>query len=236
MSELAMTNKAVPKTPTPSRQARVLIVDDHPMLRRGLGELLAHEPDLDVCGEADSYASALEQVRELNPDVIIMDIALKDCNGLEVIKQLKAQDDSLKVLVCSMHEESLFAERALRAGALGYINKEQATEAVVTAIRRVLDGKIYLGEKMAERLLHRVHGGQAETTETPVDSLTDRELEVFELFGQGFSSSQIAERLHISTKTVDSHRQKIKRKLDLHSSNELVQHAVRWVMETTKTS
>jgi DNA-binding NarL/FixJ family response regulator len=228
--------KAMQKTSTQSRIARVLIVDDHPMLRRGLGELLAHESDMEVCGEADSYATAIEQVRDTQPDVVIMDIALKDCNGLEVIKQLKAQDDSLKVLVCSMHEETLFAERALRAGALGYINKEQATEAVVTAIRRVLGGKIYLGDRMAERLLHRVHGGQSETTENPVDALTDRELEVFELFGQGHSSSQIAERLHISTKTVDSHRQKIKRKLDLHSSNELVQHAVRWVMEASRTS
>jgi DNA-binding NarL/FixJ family response regulator len=140
------------------------------------------------------------------------------------------------MLVCSMHDESLYAERALHAGAMGYINKEQAIDEVVDAIRQVLAGRVYLSSDMAERILHRARGGDAALHVSPVDALTDRELEVFELFGKGLSSADIAERLHISTKTVDAHRQKIKRKLDLKSSAELVQHAVQWVLEATGAS
>lgn len=215
------------------RVARVLIVDDHPMVRRGFAELISHERDLMVCGEADGFADAVEAARGSNPDLAIVDIALKDCSGLELVKQLRSQHPELKMLVCSMHDETVYAERALHAGAMGYVSKEQGAGDVVEAIRQVLADRVYLSADMAERILHRARGGEAALHVSPVSNLTDRELEIFELFGKGLSAGDISARLHISTKTVDAHRQKIKRKLDFKSSSELVQHAVQWVLEET---
>lgn len=216
------------------RVKRVLIVDDHPMLRKGIAELICHEPDLGSCGEAYDVATTLEQVDATLPDLVIVDIALKDSNGLELVKQLKTQYPKLRVLVCSMHDEDLFAERALRAGAMGYISKEKAIDDVVDAIRCILAGKIYLSPRMADRILSRVRGGEPELARTPVDQLTDRELEVFELIGNGLSTSDIAEQLCLSPKTVDAHRQKIKRRLAIESTSELTRYAVKWVLDRTQ--
>ena len=216
------------------RVHRVLIVDDHPMLRKGLAELISHEADLGSCGEADDAATALEQVEKTLPDLVIVDIALKDSNGLELVKELKARHPRLKMLVCSMHDERLFAERALRAGAMGYINKERAIDDVVDAIRCVIADRVYLSEKMADRILNRVRGAEQELVERPIDRLTDRELEIFELIGNGLNTSAIAERLCRSPKTIDAHRQKIKKKLEIESTSELIQYAVKWVLEQTR--
>lgn len=228
--------KALKKPQPTKRVKKVLIVDDHPMLRKGLAELIGHEPDLGSCGEADDIATALEEVKAKRPDLVIVDISLRESNGLELVKELKAQFPKLKMLMCSMHEEDLYAERALRAGAMGYINKERAIDDVVDAIRCVLAGRVYLSDRMADRILNRVRGGggEAQLKQGPMDQLTDRELEVFELFGNGMSTSEIAERLCLSPKTIDAHRQKIKRKLDIGSTSELMQYAVKWVLEETK--
>lgn len=217
-----------------ARVRRIVVVDDHPMLRRGLSELINDEPHLTVCGEADDLPSTLEQIKATEPDLLIIDIALKDANGIELVKQIKAQYPELRMLVCSMHDEMLFAERSLRAGAGGYICKERAPDDVVTAIRTVLKGKIYLSERMSDHLLHRVQGGGTELSQSPLDRLTDRELEVFELIGQGLSTSDIADKLSLSPKTIDAHRQKIKRRLDLATTSELTQYAVKWVLERTQ--
>jgi len=214
------------------RVTRILLVDDHPMLRRGLAELISHEPDLGICGEADCAAEAIKRVDDDHPDLVIVDISLPDLNGVELIKQIKTRHPNLKLLVCSMHDEKIYAERALRAGALGYISKEEAAGQVVTAIRRVLQGEVYLSRQMANRMLQRMRtGDDADAVESPVDRLTDREIEVFELIGRGMSTREIADQLHLSVKTIDAHRQKIKAKLKLAHSNELVQHAVEWVLE-----
>jgi DNA-binding NarL/FixJ family response regulator len=223
--------KATPKRPAQRRVRRILLVDDHPMLRRGLAELISHEPDLGICGEADSASAAMQEVQEKHPDLAIVDISLHDLSGLELIKQIKARYEKLKILVCSMHDEKIYAERALRAGALGYISKEEAAKNVVTAIRRVLKNEVYLSDEMAGTVLQQMREGKKELDGSSVDRLTDREIEVFELIGQGLSTREIASRLHLSVKTIDAHRQKIKNKLKLSNSNELVQHAVKWVLE-----
>lgn len=225
--------KAKPKK-VESRVHRVLIVDDHPMLRRGLAELIAHEPDLGVCGEAHDVASALEAVKATRPDLAIIDISLQDANGLELVKQLRSQHPRLAMLVCSMHDENLYAERALRAGAMGYISKERAIDDVIEAIRCVLDGKTYLSDRMADRLLSRVRGAEQSISESPVDRLSDRELEVFEQIGAGLNTNEIAQRLCLSPKTVDAHRQKVKRKLGLESTTQLTRYAVKWVLERSR--
>ncbi len=212
------------------RIVRVLIVDDHPIVRRGLAELIDQEPDLEVCGEASDAPEALQQVRATHPDVVVVDIALKSGNGIELIKQIKACDSDIKMLVSSMHDESLYAERALRAGAMGYINKREAVDKVIDAIRNVLRDKIYLSGRMTDRVLHQMReGGSIE--QSAVDRLSDRELEVFELIGQGLGTRQIASKLHVSVKTVESYREHIKIKLDLQSGTELTHHAVKWVLE-----
>ncbi len=215
------------------RVHRILLVDDHPMLRRGLADLISHEPDLAICGEAESAAAAMRVVGESNPDLAVVDLTLKDVNGLELIRQIAAHRPPVKVLVCSMHDEKIYAERALRAGAMGYLNKGEAADTVVEAIRQVLGGKIHLSRHMADLLLHRVRDGRQQLEGAPVDRLTDREIEVFGMLGKGLSTREIAARLKLSVKTIDAHRQKIKSKLDLDGSNELVQHAVKWVMEQT---
>lgn len=214
-----------------TRTTRVLIVDDHPIVRRGLAELISDEPDLEICGEAADSTEALRLIDSVRPDLIVIDISLQNGNGIELIKQIKARDQGIKMLVSSMHDESLFAERALRAGALGYVNKAEAAESIVEAIRVVLSGKVYVSSRLADRMLHRLVGGDENLERSAIDSLSDRELEVFEFIGKGQTTRQIAMKLHLSPKTVESHRENIKRKLNLANATELTRYAVEWVLE-----
>ncbi len=210
-------------------KTRIAIIDDHPIVRQGLSELICHQAEFTVCGEAEDAPSALRMVEASRPDVAIVDISLKDSSGIELIKDLKVRFPNILILVLSMHDESFYAERVLRAGARGYVTKEEATESVITAIRKLLDGGIYLSELMASRMLSKFVEGPADTGGLPVDRLTDRELQVFELVGRGISTRQLAQKLHLSIKTVESHRENIKRKLKLDNATELLQHAVKWV-------
>ena len=216
------------------KRARILIVDDHPAVREALASRIGRQPDLEVCGEAADMSEALRLVADTQPDLAVVDISLKTGNGIDLIKRIKDRNDSVRMLVWSMHSESLYAERALRAGALGYINKDQATDKIVEAIRRVLDGKVYLSDAMAEKMLHRaVGGGREKVTRSPLDALADRELEVFRLIGQGVKTAEIAERLHLSVKTVETYRDRIRQKLDLSDGTELAHRAMQWTLEET---
>lgn len=215
-----------------TRPARVLIVDDHPIVREGLALLISSQPDLEVCGAAEDVATAGQLVDEMKPDVAIVDISLKGSSGLELIKRIKAKHPSVRILVSSIHDESVYAERVLRAGAMGYVNKQEATRAILVALRRILDGRVYLSERMADRLLCRAVGGGGDRVEvSPIESLSDRELEVFELIGQGLSTNEIAAKLHLSSKTVETYRDRIRLKLDLSTGSQLARHALLWVLE-----
>ncbi len=207
---------------------RILLVDDHPIVRQGLAELIDAEKDLTVSGTADSMNAALEQMPALKPDLVVVDISLKGSNGIELLKNIKVRYPKMKVLMLSMHDEGLYAIRALRAGASGYIMKQEATEKVIEAARKVLNGEIYLSDKMEKKMMQQLVGGRTARTGSPLEDLSDRELEVFNLIGQGKGTRQIAEELHLSIKTVESHRAHIKEKLGLKSATELVQHAIQW--------
>ena len=223
--------KAKLKTPpaTPARR-RILVVDDHPMMREGLRQLIASEPDLEVCCEAEDAAAALRSIEEHQADLAIVDISLKESSGLELIKDLRIRRPVLPVLVLSMHDESLYAERVLRAGGQGYLMKHEGGEKIMAAIRHVLSGRISLSEKMSDRLLGQLAGKRAAPAAGPsVERLTDREFEVFQLIGGGRTTRQIAEKLHVSVKTVEAHRVNIKQKLNLATAPELIRFAVRWV-------
>lgn len=211
-----------------SKKTRVLIVDDHPITRSGLSYLINHQPDMVTCCEAQNAAEALTGVLEARPDLVLTDFSLPDKNGLELIKDIKAVRPELPILVISMHEESLYAERVLRAGARGYITKEEGGERLMRAIRHVLSGAIYVSDKMSARILEIFSGGPAAQSRSVVEELSDREFEVFELLGAGLSTQQIAERLRLSMKTVDAHRAKLKSKLKVRTNNELVAYAARW--------
>ncbi|MHC4118606.1 MAG: response regulator [Planctomycetota bacterium] len=208
---------------------RILIVDDHPIVRQGLAELVNHEEDLAVCGQAEDSYEALSAVGELEPNMAVVDISLKETSGLELIKDIRSQYPDLPVLALSMHDETLYAERALRAGAMGYIMKQEATENVIVAIRKILGGEIYVSERMASRMVRKLVAGQTETTTSPVDCLSDRELEVFHLIGKGHGTRQISERLHLSVKTIETYRAHIKDKLNLADAAELLQYAIQWL-------
>ena len=210
-------------------ETRILIVDDHPIVRQGLSELINHESDLVVCGQAEDSHEAIKAVRELNPNMAIIDITLKETSGLELIKDIHAQYPNLPVLALSMHDENLYAERSLRAGAMGYIMKQEATENVIEAIRKILGGEIYVSERMAAKMVRKLVTGQTETSCSQVDSLSDRELEVFSLIGRGHGTRQISERLHLSVKTIETYRAHIKDKLNLADAAELLQYAIQWV-------
>jgi DNA-binding NarL/FixJ family response regulator len=210
------------------RKARILIVDDHPIVRQGLVQMLGHEPDMEACGEAESAAEALKAIAAAAPDAAIVDLSLKDSSGLELLKDIRVRYPRLPVLVLSVYDESMYAERALRAGAKGYMMKEEAAEKVVTAIRRILAGQIYLSEAMASRLLHVLVDGRPDAGLSPAERLSDRELEVFQLIGQGFGNTEIARRLHLSPRTVETYRGHIKEKLNLSGATELLQHAIQW--------
>jgi DNA-binding NarL/FixJ family response regulator len=214
-----------------TRTYKILVVDDHPVVRHGMAQLIAAESDLEVCGEASDAGDALDLIKSTSPDLMMVDISLQGVNGIELIKQVKAIDSSIRMLVASMHDESLFAERALRAGAMGYISKEADGQEIVTAIRQILKGKIYLSPRMADHMLHRVVDGNGELAESSIETLSDRELQVFELIGKGLSTREVAKRLHLSPKTVETYREHIKAKLNLKNSNELVRHAVKWELD-----
>jgi DNA-binding NarL/FixJ family response regulator len=228
VSALSDSKRSPAPAPRKSKY-RVLLVDDHPLLRKGLAELINQETDLTVCGEAEEPPKAFEAVGTLNPDVVLVDISLKGGNGLELVKNLKARYPDLPLLVLSMHDETLYAERALRAGSLGYIMKEEAIEKVLTAIRRVIAGEIFLSDRMKSRLLNQLVGGRIKQGASSIDSLSDRELEVFRLIGEGRGTRKIAEELRLSVRTVEAYREYIKDKLNLKSGTELVQHAFHYV-------
>lgn len=208
---------------------RVLIVDDHPIVRQGLKGLISQAPDLEVCGEAETIFDALKAIEQLHPDVAVVDISLKGESGVDLIKDVRIRFPDLPVLTLSMYDEAIYAERVLRAGARGYVTKEEASEKVLTAIRCVLSGKIFLSERMSAKMLSKLVGGRTETPGLSVDRLSDRELQVFELIGRGMSTRMIAETLHLSIKTVESHRANIKEKLQIENATELLQQAIHWL-------
>jgi DNA-binding NarL/FixJ family response regulator len=213
------------------RRATVLIVDDHPIVRHGLARLIEDEPDLEVAGSAETAREAKAALRTTRPDVILLDITLGDDSGLSLLKELRSQHPQIPILVLSMHEETHYADRVLRAGAMGYIMKQEPPERVMAAIRQVLSGKVYLSEAMASSVLTRLVGKKEGEASSPVDVLTDRELQVLQLIGRGMSTRQVAKTLHLSVKTVENHREHIKSKLNLQSGSELVHFAVRWHIE-----
>jgi DNA-binding NarL/FixJ family response regulator len=217
--------------PTEPPKTKVFLVDDHPLVREWLTQILQREKDLVVCGEAEDGPEAVAKIEQCHPDIVIADISLKTTHGLELVKDLQSRLPSLPVLILSMHDESLYAERVLRAGAKGYITKQEATKKIMLAVRQVLSGQIYVSEKMATRMLHKmVLGRSAEkSSNSPVERLTDRELEVFQLIGRGQGTRKIAEELHLGIKTVESYRARIKEKLKLEDGTQLLQQAIQWV-------
>lgn len=211
-----------------AKKYRVLVVDDHPIVRQGLSLLINREPDLMVCGEAEDAKTAMRSLQAAKPDIMVVDISLNGPDGLDLLKDIRARYPELPVLILSMHDESIYAERALRAGAQGYIMKQEASEKVLVAVRRILSHEIYVSENIANRMLRRYIGSSNERRPSSIADLTDRELEVFRLIGEGNTTRQIAEQLHISIKTVESYQAHIKEKLSLRSARELVQHAIQW--------
>jgi DNA-binding NarL/FixJ family response regulator len=222
------------KPPDPSPVAspkRVFLVDDHPMVREHLALMIEQQSDMRVCGEAVDLPQALEGIGLTQPDIAIIDISLSSSNGLDLIKEIRSRGWSVPILVLSMHEDSLYAERALRAGALGYINKQESSKNILMAIRRVIDGQIHVSSKISEILLKRVISGAEKTDMSPVAMLADRELDVFQLIGRGLSTRKIAESLGLSIKTIETYRGRIKEKLLINDGVQLLRRAMQWVEE-----
>jgi len=207
----------------------VLIVDDHPIVRQGLAQLINQEKDLEVCGQAEDAHGAIQAIREHDPDLVIVDISLRDTSGVDLIKDLRIQYPDLPILTLSMYDEAVYGERALRAGARGYVMKQEAIEKVVTAIRRVLAGEVYVSDDMAAKMVSKLVGGASKKPSSPIESLSDRELEVFRMIGEGFNTREMAERLHLSVKTIETYRAHIKEKLALQDASELLRSAIQWV-------
>jgi DNA-binding NarL/FixJ family response regulator len=226
MKSSASTSKNGPR----ETRHRVIIVDDHPLLRRGMASLLSDQPDLDVCGEAQDARGALQAMRDLTPDVALIDINLPGANGLELIKLMLAEQPKLRILVVSMHDESLYALRSLRAGAKGYLMKAEALEQMVSAVRRVAQGDIYVTLRFSERLVFKAIQSLEGGLGSPVDRLSDRELEVLRLLGKGLGTRDIAHSLHLSVKTIETHRAHIKEKLGFKEAAEMVRFAIDWVV------
>lgn len=222
-----MPRKEPPASPT--KRKKILLVDDHPLMRRGQADLLNREPDFAVCGEAGTAREAMKAIATLKPDVVLVDMGLPDKDGLELIKDIQALHPGLPVLAMSMQDESLYAPRVLRAGGRGYVMKQEGPELLVAAIRTVLSGQVALSPRMAAKILETMVGPTGQTTGGPEAKLTDRELEVLRLFGEGWSADEIAGRLHLSPKTVDVHRGHIKEKLSLKTTPEFTRFAIRWV-------
>ena len=213
---------------TNENKTQVLIVDDHPVVRDGLTTIINHERDLNVCGEADDAHEALKAVTELKPDVVVVDISLKNSDGIELTKSIKAVHPKLSVIVLSVHDESVYAERALLAGAKAYLMKDAVSENIVKAIRTVLSGEIYVSNTISKKFLHKIAGDKAGTTKTPTENLSDREFEIFRLIAQGYKVSQIAKKLCLSVKTIETYRGRLKEKLNLGSATELLRYAIKW--------
>lgn len=211
-----------------SRKAKIMIVEDHPIFRKGLAQLINEENDMAICGEAQDVVEARRALEKSRPDMIIVDLTLKGASGLELIKDVHEQLPALPILVLSMHDESIYAERVLRAGARGYIMKQEMTDKVIIAIRHVLAGKMFFSESVVESFLGMMTGKPAPSFQNPIDTSSDRELEVFTLIGKGIGRKDIGEMLHVSIKTVGTYREKIKLKLGVKSSPELVRRAVEW--------
>jgi DNA-binding NarL/FixJ family response regulator len=232
---MSLATNSNDKTQASSRsgeKSRVFIVDDHTMFREGMRQLIDREPDLTVCGDAADAVEAMREIREKKPDLVIADISLSSTSGIELIKLIKAEFDELPVLVVSMHEESLYAERALHAGAMGYVMKQEPAKTVKAAIRKVLGGDIHLSEKMSVTMLAKfMRVGRTNQPVSPIETLSDRELEVFRMLGEGKPTRQIAEELDLTITTINSFRNRIKEKLSLKNSTELILHAVQWVRE-----
>jgi len=223
-----MTKGSAPAaTPGP---VRILIVDDHPSVREGLALRISLHADLEVCGEAESEEQAMTLVKQLKPDLVLVDISLKSGHGLELIKRIRAMDPAVKMLVISGFQESLYAERACRAGAMGYLNKQESSEKMIEAIRTVLNGERFLSPEISRRLISQALGS-SDRKKSPIEQLTDRELEIFRMIGEGLSTGLIANRLFLSTHTIDTHRENIKRKLSINSAAELSRAAVQWLLE-----
>jgi DNA-binding NarL/FixJ family response regulator len=220
------TNKNTGKTS--GQKTRILVVDDHPIVRQGLAQLIDEEPDLEVCAQAEDAPEAMAIIKQGRLDFVIVDITLKETSGMELIKDIKAAYPDIPVLALSMHDESLYAERSLRAGARGYVMKSEATVKVVDAIRKILSGRIYVSENVAGKMMNKIVGGGPDVGASAIDRLSDRELEVFSLIGQGYSTRKIAQRLHLSIKTIETYRAHIKDKLNLADATELLQYAIRW--------
>ncbi|MCG6937337.1 MAG: response regulator transcription factor [Gammaproteobacteria bacterium] len=209
--------------------AHILIVDDHPLVRAGFAQLIGDTPDLKVCGEAADMATALKLVELITPDLAIIDLSLSGGSGLDLIQHINTKNSNILMLVASMHEESLYAERVLAAGARGYINKQEAPEKIIQAIRQVLNGKVYLSEHMTERILNNMVKGSDDKRD--IDALSNRELQVFEMIGQGVAPGKIAEQLNLSVKTIETYQAHIKKKLGLSSTHKLTHRAIRWILE-----
>lgn len=240
--KVAMTAGATRRQPSERRQkrvapvvdrAKVLLVDDHEMLRQGMRLLIEQQKDLQVCGEADDEVSAVKQFRATHADLMIVDLSLKEGDGIELIKRIKLLDPEARMLVYSMHDERVYGERALRAGAKGYVSKQQPVRTVLQAIRRVLSGAMHFSGEMTQRLLERAASSEPMHPTSPVENLSDRELEVFEMIGRGLTTRSIAARLHLSPRTVDTYRERLKIKLALANSAELHYRAVQWVLKGT---
>jgi DNA-binding NarL/FixJ family response regulator len=219
------------ETPAATEKRRILIVDDHPVFRHGITAMINAEPDLFVCGEAGSAPTALDAMRRLQPDVALVDISLPGTNGIELLKSMRAEFPKMPMLVVSMHDESLYALRALRAGALGYVMKAEALDLILTAIRKVLQGEPFLSPKFSDKLVFKAIRSIDEGLGSPVDKLSDRELEVLNLMGRGFGAQDIANELHLSVKTIETHRAHIKEKLGFNESKEMVRFAIEWVAQ-----
>src|SRR5215470_7667620 len=220
-------------TPVKDNRIRVLLVDDHAVVRYGIAQLINRQSDMVVCGEEEDAGRALTAIEKLRPDLVIADISLKDSSGLELMRNIKAQYPKLPILVVSAHDESIYAEIAFRAGALGYLMKEEALEKILTAIRRVLTGAIYVSDNLAAKMLQQQVRGQTDIHESPVKGLSDRELEVFQMIGRWKKTKEIAQELHLSVKTIEYYREQIKKKLNLKDAGELTQYATSWVQRET---
>lgn len=223
-----LQSKPLVMSQTTATRLGILLVDDHPMVRERLADIINAESDLTVCGEAEDRAQAIEAIIAKSPALVVVDITLKDSDGLELIKDIHSRWPNLKMLVVSMHDESLYAERVIRAGALGYITKQEATRNVLQAIRRVLEGNIYVNERIATQIISRLTVPMPDSDDAPARILADRELQVFELTGRGLDTRQVADRLHIGVKTVETYRSRIRQKLKLATPSELLQAAISW--------
>ncbi len=221
-------NMSTSMRPAKRNARRILIVDDHPIVRQGLRRLMENEDDLTVCGEAETARDARIAIKDLNPDAVIVDISLKQGDGIELVRDVRAHHATLPLLVLSMHDEAIYAERMLSAGASGYIMKQAASEQFLVSLRRVMDGGIYVSEAVGSNMIQKFASGGSYVSANPIDRLSNRELQILHMIGKGMSTRETAKSLNLSIKTIESHRQRIKRKLNLHTGAQLVQYAVNW--------